>query len=63
MTYYDAEFYKKDFPDGLITPSVDIVFQKQKKGEYYRLRGAFAAYSLGAVEGFSPTTAGIKLEK
>lgn len=63
VTYYDAEFYKKDFPDGLKTPSVDIVFQKQSKGEYYRLRGVFAAYSFGEVEGFSPTTAGIKLEK
>lgn len=62
VSYYDAEFYAKDYPDGLKTPSVDIVFQKQPKGYHYRLRGAFAASSHGKVEAFSPTTSGIKIE-
>lgn len=59
---YDAEFYAKDYPSGLSSPSVNIVFKKQKKGYYYRLRGAFSASYNGAVEGFSPTTDAILLD-
>ena len=62
VTYYDAEFYASDYPDGLSDPSVDIVFQKQNKGYYYRLRGVFGAVHNNKFEGFSPVTAGIWIE-
>lgn len=61
ITYYDAEFYAKDYPDGLDSPSVNITFKSQPKG-YYRLRGVFAAVLNDNFEGFSPTTAGILIE-
>lgn len=62
VTYYDAEFYAKDYPDGLEDPEVSIVFKNQEKGYYYRLRGVFAAVYNGKFEGFSPVTAGILIE-
>lgn len=62
VTYYDAEFFAEDYPDGLRTPTVDIVFLNQKKGYFYRLRAAFAAFDGNKVEGFSPVTAGILIE-
>lgn len=62
VTYYDAEFFEEDYPDGLITPSVDIVFQNQPKGYFYRLRAAVAAFDGDTVEGFSPVTGGILIE-
>ena len=62
VTYYDAEFYAKDYPDGLTDPTVDITFLNQKKGYDYRLRGVFAAVHNGLFEGFSPVTAGIRIE-
>ncbi|MCC8026060.1 MAG: DUF6147 family protein [Clostridium sp.] len=62
VAYYDAEFYAEDYPDGLVTPTVDIVFKNQPRGHYYRLRGAFAAYDGTTVEGFSPSTAGVFIE-
>lgn len=62
VTYYDAEFYAEDYPDGLSDPSIDVTFKKQEKGYYYRARGVFAAVRDGEFEGFSPVTAGILIE-
>lgn len=62
VKYYEAEFYAEDYPDGLITPTVDISFINQTKGCYYRLRSSFAAYYNGDVESFSPTTNGVLLD-
>jgi hypothetical protein len=62
VTYYDAEFYAKDYPDGLDDPEVSIVFKGQEKGYYYRLRGVFSAVYNGKFEGFSPVTAGILID-
>lgn len=62
VEYYEAEFFAKDYPDGLTTPTVDISFINQKKGYYYRLRGVFGVLYNGEFEGFSPTTDGILLD-
>lgn len=62
VDYYEAEFYAKDFPDGLTTPVVDISFINQQRGKYYRLRGAFAAFYNGEYEGFTPTTDGVLVD-
>jgi len=62
VNYYEAEFYSKDYPDGLSTPTLDISFIDQPRGYYYRLRGVFAVVYNGAVEAFSPTTDGILLD-
>ena len=62
VNYYEAEFYAKDYPDGLITPTLDITFTKQERGYYYRLRGAFAVAYNGVFEAFSPTTDGILID-
>lgn len=62
VAYYDAEFYAKDYPDGLNDPSVNITFTNQKKGYYYRLRGAFSAVKDNQFEGFSPVTSGIWID-
>lgn len=61
VTYYDAEFYASDYPDGLETPSVSLTFN-QAKGYYYRLRGVYAAILNGNFEGFSPVTDGILIK-
>lgn len=62
VSYYDAEFYKEDYPDGLNFPSVNITFTNQKKGYYYRLRSAFSAVKDNQFEGFSPVTDGIWID-
>ena len=62
VNYYEQEFYAKDYPDGLITPTVDVSFINQPKGYYYRLRGVFAVVYNGEVEAFSPTTDGVLLD-
>lgn len=62
VTYYDAEFYEADYPDGLSSATVSIVFQNQPKGYFYRLRAAVAAFDGETVEGFSPVTGGILIE-
>lgn len=62
VTYYDAEFYAKDYPDGLGSPSVSLTFKNQEKGYYYRLRGVFGAVKNQKFEGFSPVTDGILIE-
>lgn len=62
VTYYDAEFYEEDYPEGLTDPTVDITFLNQERGYYYRLRSAFSAIYEDDYEGFSPTTSGIWIE-
>lgn len=59
---YEAEFYAKDYPDGLTFPSVDLVFPNNERGCYYRLRSVFAVIYQEKMEAFSPTTDGILLE-
>lgn len=62
VNYYEAEFYAKDYPNGLLTPTVDVSFIKQPKGHYYRLRSAFSAVYNNDSEMFSPITDGILLD-
>ena len=62
VNYYEAEFYAKDYPDGLSMPTVDITFTNQPRGCYYRLRGSFSVMYNGEYEGFSPVTDGILLD-
>lgn len=62
VTYYDAEFYAEDYPEGLTDPTVDITFLDQERDNYYRLRGVFSAVYEYDYEGFSPTTAGIWID-
>lgn len=62
VAYYDAEFYAKDYPEGLNRPSLNVTFKNQDKGYYYRLRGVFAAVYQGNFEGFSPVTDGIWID-
>lgn len=62
VEYYEAEFYAEDYPDGLVSPSVDITFTNQERGYYYRLRGSFSVVKGDIYEGFSPATAGILIE-
>lgn len=62
VTYYDAEFLPKDYPDGMDTPTVNITFKDQPKGYYYRARGVFAAVYNDQFEGFSPVTDGILIQ-
>ena len=59
VTYYDAEFYAKDYQEGLNRPSLNITFKNQDKGYYYRLRGAFVVVYDGEFEGYSPATDGV----
>ena len=62
VTYYDAEFYAEDYPEGLTDPTVDITFLDQERDHYYRLRSSFSAVYEYEFEGFSPTTAGIWID-
>lgn len=62
VSYYDAEFYAKDYPEGLNRPSLNVIFKNQDKGYYYRLRGVFSAVYNGKFEGFSPVTDGIWID-
>ena len=62
VSYYDAEFYAKDYPNGLSEPDVDIIFKNQERGYYYRLRCVFAAVLDDKFEGFSPVTDGIMIK-
>lgn len=62
VDYYDAEFYAEDYPDGLSDPTVDYVFENQKKGYHYRLRATFSAFDGQTFEGFTPTTNGILIQ-
>ena len=62
VAYYDAEFYEKDYPDGLTNPDVNITFLDQERDHYYRLRSVFSAIDGDDYEGFSPTSAGIWID-
>ncbi|MCD7870959.1 MAG: hypothetical protein LUG59_10565 [Enterocloster clostridioformis] len=62
VTFYDAEFYLKDYPNGITEPEVNMIFKNQPKGYYYRLRGVFGAILDENFEGFSPSTAGILIK-
>lgn len=62
IKYFEQEFYAKDYPEGLVTPTIDITFTNQERGYYYRLRGVFAVVYNGEVEAFSPTTDGILID-
>lgn len=59
---YDFEFFSKDYPDGLLTPSKDFIILDQPSGYYYRLRGQFIAVLDGGMEGFGPVTGGVLIE-
>lgn len=62
VNYYEAEFYKADYPDGLKAPTVDISFTGQPRGRYYRLRGVFGVIYNNEFEGTSVTTDGVLLD-
>lgn len=62
VSYYDAEFYESDYPNGLVEPSVDVEFKKVEKGYYYRARAVFSAMHNDNFEGFSPVTDGILID-
>ena len=49
-------------PDGIEDPSISVTFTNQKRGYYYRIRGAFSAGDDDWYEGFGPTTDGIWIE-
>lgn len=59
---YEAEFKAADYPEGLYTPAVSVIFKDNEIGQKYRLRGVFAAIYQGEFEGFSPTTNPITTE-
>ena len=62
VAYYDAEFFEKDYPDGLTNPDVSITFLDNDRGNYYRLRTVFSAIDGDDYEGFSPTASGLWIE-
>ena len=58
----DLEYTLEEYPDGIEDPIINVTFKNQKKGYYYRIRGAFTASDGVKVEGFGPTTDGIWIE-
>ena len=58
----DVEFTLEKYPEGIDDPSITVTFDNQKKGYYYRIRGAFTASDGEKVEGFGPRTDGIWIE-
>ena len=62
VDYRDYEFTLEKYPEGIDNPSVSVVFENQKKGYYYRIRGAFSAGDDDWYEGLGPTTDGIWIE-
>lgn len=62
VDYRDYEFTLEEYPEGIDNPSVSVVFENQKKGYYYRVRGAFSAGDDDWYEGLGPTTEGIWIE-
>lgn len=62
VTYYDFEFYAKDYPNGLTSETVEFIIDNQPKGKHYRLRGSYMAIKDGAMEGFGPVTDGVLIE-
>lgn len=60
---FEFEFYAEDYPDGELTSeSVEFTLTGYPTGEYYRLRGAYAAVKDGVIEGFGPVTDGILIQ-
>ncbi|MCD7994453.1 MAG: hypothetical protein LUK37_22790 [Clostridia bacterium] len=43
VKYYDAEFYEKDYPDGIIEPSIDIEFKNLEKRLLLSSKGSFCS--------------------
>lgn len=62
VKFYDLEFHSEDYPEGLTEPGFDFVISDQPSGYTYRLRGSFAAFKDGTMEGFGPVTDGILIE-
>jgi hypothetical protein len=52
----------EEYPEGIDDPSITVTFENQKKGYYYRIRGAFSAGDEEKYEGFGPITEGIWIE-
>lgn len=60
---FEFEFYAEDYPDGELTSeSVEFTLTGYPTGEYYRLRGAYAAVKDGLMEGFGPVTDGVLIQ-
>lgn len=62
VDYVDFEYTLEEYPDGIDDPIINVTFKNQKKGYYYRIRGAFTAADNELLEGFGPTTEGIWIE-
>ena len=62
VDYVDFEYTIEEYPDGIEDPSINITFTNQKKGYYYRIRGAFTAAIGYDYEGLAPITDGIWIE-
>lgn len=62
VDYVDFEYTLAEYPDGIDDPSINVTFTNQKRGYYYRIRGAFSAGDDDWYEGFGPTTDGIWIE-
>lgn len=62
VAYYDFEFHSEDYPEGLTEPGLDFIISDQPSKNTYRLRGTYAAFKDGAMEGFGPVTEGIFIE-
>lgn len=62
VKFYDIEFHSEDYPEGLTEPGFDFVISDQPSGHTYRLRGTFAAFKDGTMEGFGPVTDGVFIE-
>ena len=62
VDYVDFEYTLEEYHDGIDDQIVNVTFTNQKKGYYYRIRGAFSAGDEEKYEGFGPTTDGIWIE-
>ena len=62
VDYVDFEYTLEEYPDGIEDPIIHVTFENQKRGYYYRIRGAFSAGDDDWYEGFGPTTDGIWIE-
>ena len=62
VDYVDFEYTLEEYPDGIDDPAIEITFTNQKRGYYYRIRGAFSAGDDDWYEGLGPTTEGIWIE-
>lgn len=60
---FEFEFYAEDYPNGELTSeSVEFTLTGYPTGEYYRLRGVYAAVKDGLLEGFGPVTDGLLIQ-